>query len=219
MRGDVYARAVDDAASRLRALGEEERGGLGLATLALGLAVAATQVWPAFAFPLLLGGLVVGVLGLRALWRRRDLVERLSGEREAHVIPEVWAFASRQASMDRRRTYAALIRGRLPAEGITGDVRILALVDEFEALASELVDESLALDPVAAVACMRLLGDVAESPLFNPAASPEELRSHIRRIRSGFGPRALKRTDRPPPAPLSPHDRHTPVLRKRRRTT
>ena len=187
----MYARAVDEAAARLRALREEERGDLGLAALALGLALVATEVWPALVLPLFLGGLVVGARGIRALWRRWDLVERLSGERDAYVIPEVLAYATREADMERRQTYAALIRSRLPAYGGTGDVRILAVVDELESLASELDDASLALDPVAAVECVRLLND-PESSLLSPWSSPDALRSRVRQIRSGFStyPRA-----------------------------
>jgi hypothetical protein len=36
------------------------------------------------------------------------------------------------------------------------------------------------------VACTRLLTDLEGSPLLNPALPPEELRSRVRRIRSGF---------------------------------
>jgi hypothetical protein len=163
-------------------------GDLGLAALAFGLAVAATQVRPALALPLLVGGLAVGALGMRALWRRWDLVERLAGEGDAYVIPEILAYASREATMERRHSFAALIRSRLPHPGLVSEARVVAVADELEALASELDDSALALDPAAAVACMRLLSDVAESPLLNPALPHEELRSRVRQIRSGFRP-------------------------------
>ena len=91
----MYARAVDDGAARLRALRHEELEDLGLAALVLALAVAATQTRAELAVPLLLGGLVVGARGVRALWRRWDLVERLSGEVDAYVIPEIRAYAAR----------------------------------------------------------------------------------------------------------------------------
>jgi hypothetical protein len=73
----MYARAVD------------EWVGLGLAALSLGLAVAATQVRPSLAVPLFLGVFAVGTLGVRALWRRWELVERFDGESDAYVISEV----------------------------------------------------------------------------------------------------------------------------------
>ena len=66
----MYARAVDDAAAHLRELRNEEWAEFALAALALGLSLAATQVRPALALPLFLGGVVVGVLGTRAFWRR-----------------------------------------------------------------------------------------------------------------------------------------------------
>jgi hypothetical protein len=181
----MYARAVDDAASRLRELRDEERGDLALAALALGLAVAASQVRPELAIPLFLGGLAVGVFGVRALWRRWDLLDRLSGERDAYVIAEVRAFALREATMERRRSCAASIRGRLeePLE-----TRITLVADDLEALAAELEDDDLELDPTCAVACVRLVSDIAGSPLLNPALPADEIRSRVRWIRSGFGP-------------------------------
>jgi hypothetical protein len=184
----MYARAVDDAAQRLRTLRQEECGDLGLAALALALAVAVTQVHPQLALPLFLGGLGVGALGLRAVVLRWDLLERLAGEQDALVIPEVLAYASREATIDRRRTFAAMLRRDLREPGRAGDARLVAVADELEALASELEDDGLDLDPVAAVACVRLLSDIPHSPLLNPAAPVAELRSRIFQIRSGFGP-------------------------------
>jgi hypothetical protein len=186
----VYARAVDQADARLRELRDDERGELALAAAALAGSLAATEVLPALAAPLLLGGLVVGALGVRAMWRRWDLLERLSGERDAHVISEVRAFASREATMERRHTFATLVRGRLDEARLVGGGRVLAVADELEALASELEENDLALEPAAAVACMRLLSDVAQSPLLNRALPPEDLRSHVRQIRSAFRPRS-----------------------------
>ena len=69
----MHARAVDNAAARLRELRHEEWGNLGLAALAFGLAIVATQVRPSLALPLFLGGVAVWFLGVRALWRRWDL--------------------------------------------------------------------------------------------------------------------------------------------------
>jgi hypothetical protein len=186
----VYARAVDQADARLRELRQEERGELALAAAALAASVVATEVLPALAAPLFVGGLVVGVLGARAMWRRWDLLERLSGDRDAQVISEVRAVASREATMERRHSFAALVRGRLGEARLLVDVRVLAVADELEALVSELEDGDLALEPASAVACLRLLSDVAQSPLLNRALPPEDLRSRIRQIRSGFRPRS-----------------------------
>ena len=182
----MYARAVDEASSRLRELRQEEWQDLGLAAVSVGLALAATQVDPAFAMPLFLGGVVVGARGVRALWRRWDLVDRLAGERDAYAIPEVLAYAAREATVARRHTHAALIRGELEQTELAYRDRVMLAVEELEALACELEDDELALDPACAVACMRLVSDVSESPLLNPDLPPELLRSRIRQIRSGF---------------------------------
>lgn len=184
----MYARTVDDAAQRLRALRQEECGDLALAALALGLAVAVTQVHRELALPLFVGGLGVGALGLRAVVLRWDLLERLAGERDALVIPEVLAYASRETTMERRRTFASMLRRDLREPSRFGDERLVALSDELAALAAALEDEALALDPVAAVACVRLLSDVTNSPLLDPAAPVADLRSRIRQIRAGLEP-------------------------------
>ncbi len=182
----MYARAVDDASVRLHELRQEELQDFGLAALALGLALAATQVRPAFAMPLFLGGVAVGALALRALWRRWDLVDRLAGDRDAYVISDVLVYASRETTKERRHWFAAVIRSVVSQPGPAVVARVHAAADDLEALASELEDEELALDPACAVACARLLGDPAQSPLLNPALPPEELRSRIQQIRSGF---------------------------------
>ena len=182
----MYARAVEEGAAKLRALRHEEWEDLGLGAVAIALAVAATQVWPELALPLFAGGIVVGAKGVRAAWRRWDLVDRLANYVDAYVIPEVLAYASRHSSMERRRTFASLLRSRL----LTGDERIAAVAQDLEALASELEDDALALDPVAAVACMRLLSE-PDSPLLARSAPTDELRSRVLQVRSGFKPQPL----------------------------
>ena len=85
----MYARAVDDAGTRLRELRRDEWHDLALAGVALALAIGATAYAPSLALPLLIGGLAVGALGIRALWRRWDLVDRLADEPDAYAIAEV----------------------------------------------------------------------------------------------------------------------------------
>jgi hypothetical protein len=182
----MYARAVDDGAAELRALRHEEWEDLGLGAVTVALAVAATQVLPALAVPLFDGGIVVTIKGVRAAWSRWDLVDRLADERDAYVIPEVLAYASQHASMERRRTYASFVRSRL----LGSDERIADVAQDLEALAEELEDDSLDLDPDAAVAAMRLVTET-ESPLLHRAASAAELRSRVLQIRSGFKPHPL----------------------------
>jgi hypothetical protein len=182
----MHARAVDEAASRLRELRQEERGDFGLASLAFALSLVATQVHPELAVPLFLGGLAVGALGVRAAWQRWEIVDRLAGERDAYVISEIRDRAAHEATMERRRLLAADVRAWL-REPVADSVRVAA--GELEALAAELDDNRLTLDPACAVACVRLVSDPALSPLLNSGRGPEELCSRITRIRCGFEPR------------------------------
>ena len=177
------ARAVDDAGTRLRELRREEWQDLALAGGALALALAATQRAQSVALPLFVGGLALGLLGIRALWRRWDLVDRLAGEPDAYTLAEVLAYASREKTMDRRRRLAALVRSQIapPQRASLGTA-----FDELAALADELEDESLDLSPECAVACSRLLTQPAQSPLLDPRVPQDVVRSSVRRIRSGF---------------------------------
>jgi hypothetical protein len=192
----MYARAIDDARARLHSLRCEGWEDLGLAAFALLLAVAATQLRPALALPLFVGGLAVGARGVRAVWRRWDLIERLAAESDAYVITEVREYALQQATLEKRRSFAALIRSRLPQSGIADETPLGTVADELGALASELDNETLVLDPAAAVSCARLLTDLDESPLLNPALPAADLRARIRRIRAGFEPRLEGGRDR-----------------------
>ena len=192
----MYARAVDQADARLQELRQEERVELGLAAVALAASLVSTEVLPELTAPLFIGGLVVGLLGLRTLWRRWDLLERLSGERDAHVISEVRALAVREATMERRECFAALIRIKVREAELRSDARVLVVANELEALASELENPELTLEAAAGVACARLLSDVARSPLLNAALPAEDLRSRVRQIRSG-----LRRLDLGQPEP------------------
>jgi hypothetical protein len=181
------ARTLDQAATRLEELGGEVKEDLAVAALALTLSLFATELRPSLAIPLFVGGVGVALLGVRALWRRWDLVDRLAGDRDAYVIREVRAYAVREASPESRRGLALSIRHGLDSP-VTAYWSRDEVADELEALAAELADETLELDPVAAVACVRLLRDPEVSPLLT-GAPPEEIRASIRRVRGGFGPR------------------------------
>jgi hypothetical protein len=174
----MYARAVDDAATHLRELHHEEWEKLGLGALALGLAVVAAQTRPALALPLLFGGLALAALGVRGLWRRWDLVDTLAGERDAYVISEVRSYASREATIERRRIHAGAIRCLLAKPGLAGPV-----TEELTALVSELEDEELVLDPDCAIVSARLVGDLSSDLCLTYS---EDLRSRARQIRGGF---------------------------------
>ena len=187
----MYARAVDEARSRLDELRRDQHERFLLGGLALALAIAATWVVPALALPLFAGGVFVGALGVRALWRRWDLVDRLAGERDAYVISEVLAYAAREATMERRHAAALAIRRTLEEPGVTGEPPGRLLAAELEALAEELDDEALVVDPASAVACTRLLADLAALRAADSRTSPDALRWRVRRIRSGLGTHGL----------------------------
>jgi hypothetical protein len=186
----VDARTLDQAATRLEELGGEVKQDLAVAAVALALSLLATELRPSFAIPLFVGGVGVALLGVRALWRRWDLVDRLAGDCDAYVIREVRAYAVREASQESRRSLAMSIRCGLNSP-VTAYWSRDEVADELETLAAELDDETLELDPDAAVACMRLLRDPEVSPLLT-GAPPEEIRASIRRVRAGFRPRCTR---------------------------
>jgi hypothetical protein len=184
----MYARAVDDAATRLSELRHEEWEGLALGAFALALSLAATQLRPTLAVPLFLGGLLVGARGLAAGVRRSELVEWLVGDRDAYVIAEVRAYAAREATMPRRAASAAWIRAVLAMH----DTDVASdLAEPLRALAVDLDDTALDLDPAAAVACARLVED--EALLVRDLVhAPAAVRSRVERIRAGFSPAARR---------------------------
>jgi len=193
----MYARAVDDAAAGLRELRHQEREAFGLGLAALALAVLAAGLHHVLAVPLFLGGLTVGASGIRALWRRWDLVDRLSAEPDAYSIPEILECASREATAERRRGHAALIRRTLKNRSAC-DARVVQVAGELDALARELEDRELRLEPACAVACRRLVSEPGESPLFDERVPAEDLRACIHRIRLGFTSRERPHCGSPP---------------------
>lgn len=182
----MYARAVEDAETRLRELHRDEWHDLALAGSALGLAIGATEYAPSLALPLFIGGVALGVLGIRALWRHWDLVDRLADEPDAYAIAEVLAYAVRETTMERRQGYAAQIRRHLESACSSRSPRWDDAAEELAALAAELEDEELELSPACALACSRLLSEPTQSPLLNPALPRDGLRSRAHRIRAGF---------------------------------
>jgi hypothetical protein len=185
----MYARALEEVSDRLHDLRRVEREDVGLAAVALALAVACSWVFAPLALPLLVGGAVIGVRGLRALWLRSDVVEQLTWNRDAYVLPEVRKRAAREATFKRRHQFAAVLRGTLNEPLLGSEDRLGALRGELEDLATELDDERLAFDPAAAVLCASMLSDFEESPLLDPRMPDELLRSRLRQIRAGFSPR------------------------------
>jgi hypothetical protein len=179
----MVARRVEEAGRRLRELKREEYEDAAVALAAFGLTLGAAEFWPELVVPLLVGALFLSGKTYVVLWRRWDLLERLAGERDAYEIPEVRARAEQQASMHNRQTLSRAIRTRLE---LGENPRITVAADDLAALADELADEELDLDPACAVACSRLLTDDATSPLINLHLPAEDVRSRVRQIRRGF---------------------------------
>ena len=181
----MHARAVEDFETALVELRHDELQDVGLGGAALAASLAATALCPPLAMPLFVGGFAVGALGIRAVWRHWDLVDRLADDRDAYTIPEVRDYAAREARIERRAYYAALVRSRTR----THRSWVAEITNELDELAHDLEDEALALDPVVAVACRRLLTEPTSSPLFRAVDGAEDLRSRIAQIRAGFQPR------------------------------
>jgi hypothetical protein len=182
----VVARDVDHAAERLLLLHREVRELLALAAVGFAGAIGASQLRPDFALPLLVGGVAALLLSMRAVFQRWDLIDRLVLDRDTYAIAEVRRRAEQAASMESRHALASSIHWLLGHPASQTATRVAAARRELEALAAELEDENLALDPACAVACERLVNNATESPLRNPAMPPEDVRSRLRQILGGF---------------------------------
>ena len=89
------ARTVEASRMRLVELRRELVEQLGVGAAAIGGSIVLTAVFEPLVLPLFVGGLVLGALAVRSLWRHWDLVDRLADDDDAHVIPEVAAYAQR----------------------------------------------------------------------------------------------------------------------------
>jgi hypothetical protein len=184
----MVSRDVERAADRLRAFQVGALEHFTLAAIALGLALVASRFLPAFALPLLVGGIASLALGVRDEIRRWDLIDRVVLDRDACQIPVVLDRARRAATMKNRRALSSSIRILLAQSDRITARQVDELSEELETLARRLDDPELTLDPVAAITCERLLTDVGESPLLDPSASVEDARARIRSVLAGFRP-------------------------------
>lgn len=183
----MTARGVDEACDRLRRLRQDEWSELGLAGVAMGLALTASVLHPPLALPLVVGAFVLLALGLRALVLRWELFDNLLLDPDAYAISEVHRRAQDRASTRSRQELARSLRRRLEVvSGYPIRPRVAAVSADLAALARELDDESLALDPWCAVRCEQLVTSVADSPLLNDALPAEDLLARINAIRGGF---------------------------------
>jgi hypothetical protein len=137
------------------------------------------------------GGLTGTALGLRAAYRRWDLLDRLVAEPDAYAIAEVRALALAESAPERRHSLAISLRLILNAPGARINARVAGAAEDLEGLVHDLDDDELVLDPAAAVACARLLSDPTNSPLLDATARAEDVRSRVQQIRSGFHTRTV----------------------------
>jgi hypothetical protein len=181
----VNARAVEYTQGELHELKTSAVESAALALAAFGGALAASELHPKLAGPLLVGAVGMTFLAARAFVRRYLRVEDLAFDRDALAIPEVRRYAERASTPERRRRVAASVRAALDASA--GDVRRVeenrARLEELEAA---LLDEELALDPSAAVALDRLSSGGWDT-LYGCLLPDEELRARLQRILAGFG--------------------------------
>jgi hypothetical protein len=177
--GCVQAHALTEAETRLTELRQDERQQLGLGALALCASLAMTAAYEPLVAPLFVGGMAMWLLGIRSLWRRWDLVDRLADDRDAYVISAVRAYAARDARMDRRTANAALLRYW------TAQPEFTEVVAELQQLARDLENVNLDLSPACAVVCRRLLTDPTVSPLLNGGLA-DDVHEAIVQIEQGF---------------------------------
>jgi hypothetical protein len=175
----VHARAITEAETRLVELRHDELEQLLLGAVTLGASLILTAAYQPLVLPLFLGGLALWLLGIRSLWRHWDLVDRLADDRDAYVIPDVRAYAARDARMDRRHANAASLRYWATQADLT------EVVGELEQLACDLDNPDLDLSPAYAIVCRRLLTDPTVSPLLNGGVA-DDLHEKIVEIERGF---------------------------------
>lgn len=182
----MYARVLEEAKTQLVDRRNDELGRVALSAVALVASLGATVVYEPLVIPLFVAGLAIGVLGIGAIWRHWDLLDRLADDRDAYSIPAVRAYAARDARMDRRLGHAAYIRSWIERPSFPSGARVVEFAVELEELACELEDDDLDLEPACAIACRRLVTDPIVSPLLNQALPIEDVGSTIFRIRTGF---------------------------------
>ena len=168
----MVARDVEMLGRKLHELDERAFDELGLAAVAFGLALAATQLQQDLAIPLLVGALVLTAFGLVAFVKKRLLIEDVAGDRDAYAIDDVRSYALRLTSRDQRRVQAAQIRRMLAVPSPRGNRA------QLRRIMRKLERDDLVLDPVCAV--------VLEQFLHDPTSPVDDVRSHLTQVEAGF---------------------------------
>jgi hypothetical protein len=186
--GPMSAREVEKLGDQLRTLRTQAIWRLVLAALALGSALAASQLRRDLAIPLLFGGLVLGGLGCRDFVRREYMLDEAARDRDTFTLAPVRGHAARFATMKRRRFDAASIRRLLRSEEPSVAVRIEPNREVLGRLAEELERDDLTFDPACAVLLDRLLLHPEESALYAAGRSAADVHSSLLQIEAGLRP-------------------------------
>jgi hypothetical protein len=188
----VIARSIDEAAESISQKRRQAFESVGLAVLCGLLALAAFGTSARLSCALMAGAAFELVLSVVSLVSRRSLIARLSLEPDAYCIPEVAAYG-RALTKPRKRAQLAdgfrtMVRDALRPGTLYLPDRVLRHARELEALARDLRSPAVRVHPASVARCRRLLTEAAESPLYNPRLSEEDLEAILRRIRSGIHP-------------------------------
>jgi hypothetical protein len=186
----VIARALDDAAARIRHTRRRSSESLVLAAFAAAWAGLAAVTNTRLAVAL---GVGVAFELAAAVWfalTRRGLIAGLAVEPDAYVLPEVRAYGAQIAGPRPRRDLAVGIR-KMVREAVRPDSlylgeRVQRYARDLEALAHDLTAPGVRVHPASVAACRRFLSEAAESPLYNPRLPEDDIPRILRRIRAGI---------------------------------
>jgi hypothetical protein len=126
-----------------------------------------------------------------AYYSSLDLLQQLAAEPHAQAIPAVQIYRAKVVRQSHRNRLAASIDSLIsdsqtPGSCCLGD-RVHLVEDQLRAISSDLATPEVPVHSGSALMCVRLLTAGAESPLFNPNLTVEQLRATLLRISYGIG--------------------------------
>jgi hypothetical protein len=190
----MIARAIEEAAATIR---ERRRRALesgGLAAVCALLAWLALESSSSLALALAVGAGFEILLVIGLFLARRGLISRLALEPDAYCIPEVKAYGETLTKPRQRAIVAdglrSMVRDALRPGVLYLPDRVMRHARELESIARDFRSPGVRVHPASVARCRRLLTEAAESPLYNPRLTEEDLETILRRIRSG-----IKRSD------------------------
>jgi hypothetical protein len=186
----LIARSIDEAAEAISSKRRQSLESAALAIVSGLLALAVVGASGRLAVALAAGAAFELLLSATSLLSRRGLIARMSLEPDAYCIPEVVAYGKALTKPKKRAQLAdgfrTMVRDALRPGALYLPDRVLRHARELEALARDLRSPAVRVHPASVARCRRLLTEAAESPLYNPRLSEEDLEVILRRIRSGM---------------------------------